>query len=225
MKNKMVSIINLLGLTLGLSSAVLAILFARHELTFESCHKNADRLYRIYTTGNFGEINRTPTTFGPVGQDLKNMFPEIEDYSISRSISATIRVGENIFNEDGIVVADSALFQLFTIPFVSGVPVTDPLSIVISVKAAQRYFGKENPIGKFIMINSYGEKLNFLVTGVFKDFPSNTQTQAEFIIPFTFADRISHWDYKKYNGTNYNVYVLTKPNANYKEINSKILSM
>ncbi len=224
LKHRMVSLINILGLTLGLSSAVLAILYARHELTYEDCHIKADRIYRIYTTGNFGAIQQIPTTFGPVGRDLENIFPEIETYSISRGIGATVRVGENIFNEDDILVADSSLFNIFTIPFVSGGPSNDQLTVTLSEKAAQRYFGKENPVGKFIMMNTYGEKLNFLVTGVFRDFPSNTHTHAEFIIPFSFADKVPKWDYKKYDGTNYNVYVLTRSNANYKEINTKILS-
>jgi putative ABC transport system permease protein len=225
LKNRVVSFINILGLTLGLSSAVLAILYARHELTFENSHKNAERLYRVYTSGDFGEIQRTPSTFGPVGQDLKSLFPEIEEFSMSRGLSGTVRAGENIFNEDDILVADSAIFNLFTIPFVSGGPSTDQLSLVVSEKAAQRYFGSENPVGKFLQMNTYGEKLDFLVTGVFRDFPSNTHLQAEFIIPFSFADKVPHWDYKEYDGTNYNVYVLTRPGADYKAINTKILSL
>jgi putative ABC transport system permease protein len=225
LKNRMVSFINILGLTLGLSSAVLAILYARHELTFENSHKNAERLYRVYTSGDFGEIQRTPSTFGPVGQDLKSLFPEIEEFSMSRGLSGTVRAGENIFNEDDILVADSTIFNLFTIPFVSGGPSTDQLSLVVSEKAAQRYFGSENPVGKFLQMNTYGEKLDFLVTGVFRDFPSNTHLQAEFIIPFSFADKVPHWDYKEYDGTNYNVYVLTRPGADYKAINTKILSL
>ena len=225
LKNRMVSFINILGLTLGLSSAVLAILYARHELTFEDSHVKADQLYRVYTTGNFGAIQRTPATFGPVGQDLKNLFPEIEEFSISRRLSATVRAGENIFNEDDIMVADSALFSLFTISFVSGGPSADQLTVVLSEKAAQRYFGDENPVGKFLKMNTHGEKTDFLVTGVFKDFPSNTHIRAEFIIPFSFADKIPHWDYKEYNGTNYNIYVFMSPDANHKAINAKILSL
>ncbi len=225
LKNRMVSFINVLGLTLGLSSAVLAILYARHELSFESSHAKADQLYRIYTTGNFGAIRRTPATFGPVGQDLINLFPEIKEFSISRGITGTVRAGENIFNEDDILVADSAIFSLFTIPFVTGGPSTDQYTVMISEKASQRYFGSENPAGKFLKMNTYGEKLDFLVTGVFRDFPSNTHIRAEFIIPFSFADKIPYWDYKEYNGTNYNIYVLTSPDANHKAINAKILSL
>jgi len=221
----MVSFINIIGLTLGLSSAVLAILYARHELTFENSHVRADRLYRIYTTGNFGAIQRTPATFGPVGHDLKNMFPEIEEFSVSRGLGGTVRAGENIFNEDDIMVADSAIYDLFTIPFVTGGPSTDQLTVVVSEKAARRYFGNENPEGKYLQMNVYGEKLDFLVTGVFRDFPSNTHLRAEFIIPFAFADRMPSWDYKEYNGTNYDIYVLTKPGTDYKVINAKILSL
>ena len=191
LKNRIISLINILGLTLGLSSAVLAILYAHHELTFENCYKNTDRLYRVYTTGNFGSIQRIPNTFPPVGQDMKNMFPEIEEFSVSRWLNGTIRVGENIFNEDNILVADSAFFDLFTIPFITGGPSTDPLTIVISEKAAQRYFGKEDPLGKFMTLNTYGKKMDLTVTGVFRDFPSNTHIQTEFIIPFLFADEFT----------------------------------
>lgn len=225
LKNRMVSFINILGLTIGLSSAVLAILYARHELTFENSHVKADQLYRIYTTGNFGAIQRIPSTFGPVGQDLKNLFPEIEEFSISRGLGGTVRAGENIFNEDDIMVSDSTFFSLFTIPFVTGGPSTDQLTVVISEKAAQRYFGSENPEGKYLQMNIYGEKLNFMVTGVFRDFPSNTHIRAEFIIPFSLADKLPHWDYKEYNGTNYSNYVFMSPDANYRAINAKILSL
>ncbi len=225
LKNRVVSLINIIGLTLGLSSAVLAILYARHELTFENSHKKAERLYRIYTTGNFGSIQRIPATFGPVGQDLKNLFPEIEKFSISFGLNGTVRAGENIFIENDIFVADSDFFDLFTIPFVTGAPSTDQLSVVISEKAAQRYFGNKNPIGKSLNMNTYGEKLDFLVTGVFQDFPSNTHIRTEFIIPFSFADRIPYLDYTEYNGTNYNIYILAKPDADYKGINAKILSL
>ncbi|MBN2214011.1 MAG: ABC transporter permease [Bacteroidales bacterium] len=224
LKNRVVSLINIAGLTLGLSSAVLAILYARHELTFENSHEKADRLYRIYTTGDFGAIQRTFTTFGPVGQDLKNLFPEIEEFSISRGLNGTVRAGENIFNENEILVADSAFFSLFTIPFVTGVPSTDQLTVVISEKAAQRYFGDESPLGKSLNMNTFGEKLDFLVTGVFEDLPSNTHLKAEFIIPFSFADRIPYWDHNDYNGTNFNIYVYTSQTADYKAINAKILS-
>ena len=181
-------------------------------------------MYRVYTNGNFGSIQRIPNTFPPVGNDLKNMFPEIEESSVSRWLDGTMRAGENIFNEDNILVADSAFFDLFTIPFITGGPSTDPLTIAISEKAAQRYFGKDNPLGKALILNTYGKKITLTVTGVFRDFPSNTHIQTEFILPFLFAANLPGWDYKDYNGTNYNTYVLLKPDANYKTLNSKILS-
>ncbi|MBN2518946.1 MAG: ABC transporter permease [Bacteroidales bacterium] len=225
LKNKVISVINILGLTFGLASAVLAILFAIHELTFENCHKKADKIFKVYTSGDFGDIQSTPTTFGPVGEDLKNLFPEIEEYSISIGLSGTIRAGENIFNENDILATDSSFFNMFTIPFISGKPASDPLTVVISEKATKRYFGKENPLGKFLTMNIYGEKSGFLVTGVFKDFPSNTHIHREFIIPFTFIDRTSYWNYKEYNGTNYNIYVSVHSETDYKKINAKILSL
>jgi putative ABC transport system permease protein len=136
LKNKMVSAINILGLTLGLASAVLAILYAKHELTYETCHENYKNLYQVFISGKFGEMQNIPASFGPEGKALMNMFPEVEKYSISRQTSGTVRVGENIFYENQITVADSTFFDFFTIPFIEGGPKINSLSVVISEKVA-----------------------------------------------------------------------------------------
>ncbi len=222
LKFRAVSAINILGLTLGLASAVLAIMYARHELTYENSHDKADRICRIYTKGNFGEVQQIPTTLGPEGEALKNMFPEIEAYTISRSMSTTVRAGENLFIEDDIIFSDSMAFGIFTIPFMEGNISHDPQTVVLSEKAAVRYFGEGSPVGKSISINCYGTKWDFLVTGVFEDFPSNTHLQGEFIIPFSFSKRFGFWKSDEYQSTSYNSYVLLRPGTDVKELNKKI---
>src|SRR4030042_1043329 len=222
LKFRAVSAINIFGLTLGLASAVLVIMYARHELTYENCHEKADRICRIYTKGNFGEVQQIPTTLGPEGEALKNMFPEIEAYTISRSISTTVRAGENLFIEDDIIFSDSMAFGIFTIPFIEGNTSHDPQTVILSEKAAIRYFGKGSPVGKSITINCYGTKWDFLVTGVYKDFPSNTHLQGEFIIPFSFSKRFDFWKPDEYQSTAYNTYVLLRPGTDVKALNKKI---
>ncbi|MFO7656941.1 MAG: ABC transporter permease, partial [Bacteroidales bacterium] len=222
LKFRAVSAINIFGLTLGLASAVLAIMYARHELTYENSHEKADRICRIYTKGNFGEVQQIPTTLGPEGEALNNMFPEIEAYTISRSMSTTVRAGENLFIEDDIIFSDSMTFDIFTIPFMEGNSSQDPQTVILSEKAAVRYFGKGSPVGKSITINCYGTKWDFLVTGVFKDFPSNTHLQGEFIIPFSFSKRFGFWKPEEYQSTTYNSYVLLRPGTDIKALNKKI---
>lgn len=222
LKNRVISVINILGLTLGLASAVIAIAFALYELTYEECHDKADRISAIYLNGKFGDIQFLPTSFGPEGEALQAMFPEIEAHTISRGYSTTVRAGENLFVEDDITFADSVFFRVFSIQFTEGSSVYDPQSIVIAEEAATRYFGRENPIGKSLRINCNGQQVDFTVTGVFKDLPSNTQVRAEFFIPFSFAPRFGFWNYQEYKATAYNSYVLLKPGTDLNLLNEKI---
>jgi putative ABC transport system permease protein len=225
LKNKVISAINILGLTLGLASAVLVILYALRELSFEDCHEKADRICRVFMNGNFGDLQRVPQTFGPEGEGLENMFPEIEAYTISRSMSTTVRVGENIFFEDDITFADTNTCRIFTIPFIKGNISRNPQSAVLSEEAATRYFGNDDPIGKSIRINCYGIQTDFEVTGIFKNFPTTTHLKADFIIPFEHAKRfyMNGWRYNEYQSSNYNTYILLKPGTNIVELNKKIL--
>ena len=117
LKNRAVFFINIIGLTLGLASAVLAILFARHELTYESSHQNADRIIKIYLGGSFGVVDWAPFSFGPEGEALAAMLPEAEEHSISRSVTGIARVGDKLFKEDNILVSDSSLFSIFFFSF------------------------------------------------------------------------------------------------------------
>ena len=221
-KNKVVSFINIFGLTLGLASAILAILFARHELTYESSHLNADNISKVYLGGSFGVVEWAPNSFGPDGEALANLFPEIEQHTISRITSGISRVGDDLFIEENILVADSTFFSIFTIPFVSGSPATDPASLVLSQSTALRYFGSEDPAGETISVEFYGETYDFTVTGVFYDLPSNTHLKADIIAPFSLAERFESWAPYDYHSTIYNSYVMLAPGTDMGEMNKRI---
>jgi len=223
-KNRMVSAINILGLTVGLACAVLAIVYSYHELTYEDCHQKADRICRVYISADFGALKWIPSTWGPEGQALKNLFPEIEKNSISRINEGIVRVGDNLFLEKKILFADSNFYSIVTVPFVEGMSRTDPQSIAISEKTAAKFFGRTEALGKTMLITCNGEKFNFTVTGIYKNLPSNTDVQADFIVPILAAKRFPYWKYNEYNSTNYNTMVLLKPGTDVKELNKKIAS-
>lgn len=222
--NKAVSIINILGLTLGLASAILAILYAHHELTFEDTHSNADRIGKVYIHGNFGELKWTPTCFGPDGRALKNLFPEIEKYSRTMQSSGHAKVGQNNFLEDHILFADSAFYEILTIQFIAGSPALANNNVIISEKTSTKYFSNLNPLGQTITISTYGITENFIITGVFKDFPSNTHLEATLILPFTITNKITNLEPDKYHGTNFDTYLLFKSEPNIKTFNQKIIT-
>ncbi|MGF1586133.1 MAG: ABC transporter permease [Bacteroidales bacterium] len=221
LKNRAVSFINIFGLTLGLASAILAILFAKHELNYESVHKNADNISKIYLGGAFGVIEWAPQSFGPEGAAIKEMFPEVVDYSISRPATGIARVGDALFREEKIMVADSGVFALFTIPFLSGNPTTDPTTLVLSRSTSLKYFGDENGVGNTITFDLYGEKIDFLITGIYNDFPSNTHLDADIIIPFTIANRFG-WNYNEYQSGIYNNYLLVEEGTDISSLNRSI---
>jgi putative ABC transport system permease protein len=223
LKNRIVSIINILGLTLGLASAVIAIAYAQYELSYENIHEKSDRIAAVYLKGSFGDLQFVPNSFGPEGEAIQNLFPEVEAKTISRSYTTTVRAGENLFIEDDISFVDSMFFKIFTIPFIEGEPSNDPQSIVISKETATRYFGKDNPVGKSLRINCEGQQADFTVTGIFKNLPSNTIVKADFFIPFSFTKRFGSWKSQEYQGTIYNSFVLLKPGTNVALLNEKIL--
>jgi len=220
-KNRLVSAINILGLTFGLASAVLAILYAMNELSYEKCHEKADRICMVYLNGKFGSLNWVPVTCGPEGKAIRDMFPEVEKFSLQRNTDGIVKIGENVFKEDHILFADSSFYSILTVPFLKGQPRFDPQSVSLSEKMASKYFGQNDPIGKLITINCLDEKMIFTVTGVYKNLPSNTEIKADVIAPFSVGDRYG-WKYNDYHSSSYQTLILLKAGTDIKKLNPKI---
>ncbi|PLX11931.1 MAG: hypothetical protein C0597_14290, partial [Marinilabiliales bacterium] len=223
LKNRLVSIINIGGLTIGLASAILAIIYANHELTYENSHTRADRICKLYLKGDFESIQWVPNVFGPEGPALKNMFPEIEAYSRQQQLGSTaVRVGENLFYEDYVTAADSNYFNLFTLHFLLGSPSQNIHTVVISEKIAHRYFGKDDPVGKSMILNINEEKTAYIVSGVFQNFPSNTHLASEIIIPFDNIKKLDFVNPDEYTNASFDIYLLLKNGNDFEELNKKI---
>jgi len=218
-----VSIINIGGLTIGLASAVLAILFAHHELSYEKCHEKADRICQVYTRGDFAAIQWIPNCFGPEGPTFKKMFPEVEEYTRALGLgNLLVRVGENIFYEENGYAVDSNFFNILSFPFVLGGPSNELSTLVISEKVAHRYFGDKNPLGNNMTLNLQGQKIDYVVTGVYKDLPSNTHLTVDFIMPFNNYKWINWLKPEEFYGASFTTYLLLRNGANYIELNKKI---
>lgn len=220
-KNKTISLINVFGLTIGLTTAVLSIYFSYHELTYESYHQKADQIYRVYTIGNFGSIDKIPTTFSQVGTDLTS-YPEINKTARTRTLSAIGFLQDQPIKENNVMLVDLSAFSMFNFEIIKGTQPTGPSHVLLAAKTAEKYFGRDNPVGKPLTLKINGTKYHFDVSGVFKDFPSNTHLKkTSIIIPLEFA-RTLNWDINDYQSTSYGVYALTNPGTNYKALNQKI---
>jgi putative ABC transport system permease protein len=183
------SIINILGLSLGIASCILIMLYVKQELSYDRFHRDCERIYRIEVEDirpeGKGIYASTPAPYTPV---LKEDYPEIEKitrvYFMDRKLVATASGGKK-FYEDRFIFADPDFFDIFTFPVVKGNPthlLSNPNSLVLTASTAGKYFGDENPVGKTIKLdNTY----DFKVTGVIEDVPINSHFHFDFVAAFT----------------------------------------
>ena len=186
---KLFTFVNITGLTIGIVAASFILIYIRYELSFDHFHKNSDRIFRVYNTFTMGGVEgawvQTPNPLGPF---LQNKFPEIEKaVRITRLYKGLVSSGEKNFYEDRIVLVDSSIFDVFTLPLIIGSPdgvFKQPNGIVLSESTAEKYFGKTDPIGKGIRFN---RSIDLTVTGIMKNIPGNTHLQFDMMIPMSAA--------------------------------------
>lgn len=194
-KQRPYSFVNILGLTIGLASVIILILWISVEVSFDSFHKDKDRLYRV------AMIMKTPNKVmdiaqinAPGGPAYKKEFPEVEN---------TVRLVDDkqtvIYNEKSVrfklLYTDSTFFDMFTFDIIAGNKaecLNSPLGAVITQTASKRLFGSENPLGKEILISG----TTFNITAIAKDPPANTNLQFECLVPLSVITKKAYisWD-------------------------------
>jgi len=185
-KNKLYTFVNILGLTIGITSCILIGLYVTHELSFDRFNHQADRIARItmeFTDG--ATVDRSALSGTKVGPQFQRMFPAITAYTRTILYDNTVSVQDKTFNETRILYADSAFFHIFSFPLVKGNPSTvlsAPNQVVLTESMAKKYFGQADPIGRTIRVNN---RRDYTVTGIAKDAPDNSQIRFNFIASFT----------------------------------------
>ncbi|MFY0627213.1 MAG: ABC transporter permease [Reichenbachiella sp.] len=185
-KHKTFSLINILGLTGGLTCCLLIFVFVSDELSYDNFHSKKDRIYRVeYFIGDF-DIARIPPVFA---EHFDGFFPEIEKTArmFPRNISVLIDQGIGIepkkFEEEGVWFADSSTFEIFDYNFVHGSiknALHDPFTVLLNEEIAEKYFGTIQVIGKKISM----EGKSFKIAGVVKDFPNNSHFHFNILAPY-----------------------------------------
>ena len=192
LRNKVFTFINVTGLAIGLAAALLILLWVMDELSYDRFNLNGENIFRVeedqFYSGERYHVTVTPHPSGPV---WKEKIPEIiEQTRINRLSRFLFRLDDKAFFESAIIAADSGLFRIFSFPFKTGdmySALRDPHSIVLSEKLADKYFGKENPVGKTILIEN---RYQFTVTGVMKDLPRNSMFTFEGVVPYSWLKEI-----------------------------------
>jgi len=170
-------ILNITGLTIGLTSFLLITIYVLRELSYDRFHKNYENTYRIKVKGVMaGATLDQAITSAPMAKTLLADYPEIlHAVRINRSGAWLVKYGENRFNEDGVLFADSSFFSVFDFKLISGDPKTalvNPRSMILTEKFARKYFGNEDPMGKRISLEA--DTNFYTITGVIQNIPANS---------------------------------------------------
>lgn len=206
-KNKLYSVINIIGLTTGFVSCLLIGLFVWNELTYDNFHKNGDRIAKVYMEYQFsGTLNKTDVTGTKVGPQFQRTFPQVETYVRTMKYTHSISNGMKSFEENRVLYADADFFKLFSFPLLMGNSETAldaPRKMVLTPKAAEKYFGTENPIGKTLRLD--GNDQEYEVTGIAEESPLNSQIQYDILLSF---NSLSASKNEQWKSANYHTYLL-----------------
>lgn len=188
--NKIYSLINILGLAIGFACFILITTFIRNELSYDTFHENAERIYRPVEIQRHQGVGTqdVAVTMGPLAPALKQDFPQIiEAGRIDPAGTIFCRLGEKGFYESGLAYADPGFLRIFTIPFVDGDPATAlnaPNSLVISRAVAEKYFGTQDPMGQALTVHHSRGVDDYVVTGVMENYPKNSHLRFDMLASY-----------------------------------------
>jgi putative ABC transport system permease protein len=222
LKNKTFSLINIIGLAIGLSCFILISLFVLDELSFDRFNANADRIYRVNSDLIFnGSELRLPVASDMMGSTLKKDYPQVEEFTrvFTSNGSKLIRKGNLFINEARVAHVDSTFFRIFSFSSVNGnteTALNEPNTVVITESTAKKYFGNGDPVGKTIETNDAGKTL-YHVTAVIRDMPSNSHFHFDFLFSMKNVD----YNWGTYTSHNFFTYLVLKAGVDYKEFEKK----
>ncbi len=223
-KHKGYSFINITGLAIGMACCLLISIWVLDELSYDKFHEKAQRLYRVeedqYYSGRVFHVSVTPHPLGPA---LVDEIPEIVDATrYVWSGGLLFRYGEKAFFEYNIRAVDPSFLQMFSFPLLKGdknKALDSPYALVIDEDIAEKYFGKEDPLGKVITVNNAHE---FTVAGVVKKVPHNSILRFDILVPYAFLEKMGRSNLE-FGSNSIGTYVELSPNATMEQVNPKIL--
>jgi putative ABC transport system permease protein len=222
-RDKWYSLLNILGLTIGITFSLFLIFYVRDELSFDRYHANADRIYRIngYAKEPEKEEMKWAVTQTPLGPTLQHDFPEVEEATrFIRGGKQLFKIGDNTLYIDKVFLTDSNVFKVFSWPFMEGDPRTalvEPYSIVLTRSVADNIFGKDaHALGRSIM----SDTVNYKVTGVIPDVPKNSHLLFNALISVSTLPKAALQG--SWGGFGIYTYVLLKPNARPETLQAKL---
>lgn len=231
LRNKQFTILNLLGLSIGISAFLFITLYVMNEVSYDSFQKNADQVFRINQPMIWGDWDDQFASTGPgVALALKEDIPEFTEvtriHDPGQQIVTYSPMDEEIqtFQESQAYVAEANFFELFSFPLLKGdqkTALSEPLSVVITENTAKKYFGEEEPMGKILEIRQGQNSGKFKVTAVLQNIPTNSHIQFDMLTSMSTYQHIKNREWQ-WVWTTYVTYVKVAPGSDLKKIAEKL---
>ncbi len=227
LRTRSFTFINIVGLALGMTGALLLFLWISHEHSYDKFHEKKDRLYNAWNraeeNGQFNSWNWTPRILAPT---LK------QDYSVVEEAVSVGQWGEqHLFTVGDVrlvkrsaIFTDAPFLTMFSLPLLKGDPtkaLNEPNSIVITEELARQLFGAANAYNETVSLSQSGETFEFKITGILKSLPPNTDFDFEYIIPFSFLESLGQKDVYWGNNSVF-TWVLLTEQSTHEEANAAI---
>lgn len=220
-KNRGLFFINIAGLGIGIASCLIIMLFVIDELSYDKFNEKADEIVHVVFRAKInGEETKEAVVMAPVGQTLKDEFPEVLQATRIRRIGAPkITYENNTYRNGKFAYVDANFFDVFTLPIIKGnsiSPLQEPNTLVITKKEANKYFGDTDAIGKVLYLE--GNNQPFKVTGVIDKVPENSHFH------FDLFASMEGYDYAKstsWVNSDFHTYLVLEKGQDYKDLEFK----
>lgn len=223
-KHKGYSALNVMGLGVGMACAMLILLYALHELSYDKFHAKADRIVVAHTQmDEESDVSSSvPNAFVPLAiREIPEVESGVRIFNRGSYSPFIVKYRDHVFQEDRVFHTDSTFFNVFSFPLIKGNPescLVNPKSIVLTTEMAQKYFGEEDPMGKVLRIDN---RYDYQVTGVMENQPQNSHIHFDFLVSWTSFTNAFNLK-ERWDNASYTSYLLLDENASLTQVEAKI---
>lgn len=222
-RNKAFAITNAVSLTIGITCALLILIWVQHERTYDQFHANYRNVYQVIAHRNFNNTIFTDRSMvWPLAEEIEKNVPQVKKAVVTTyQGESVLTYGDKKIKQSGYEVGDG-FFEIFTWKFIKGNAATalrEPNSIVLTQSAARTFFGDDDPVGKMLKKDN---DVNAKVVAIVEDVPNNSSFQFDWIAPFNLNAEDIQSARNEWQNSSWTVFIQTEPNVDLNQLNSNI---